>query len=129
MAFKVLLVDDDQNIAECLECILGCSGLDVEFTHVSDGQACLDELRKGFEGCILMDVMMPGLNGWQTLEMIVDQNLCDNAMISMFTSVADPPPESDRLASYVFNYVRKPTSTTRILEVVNEAISMLRPAC
>jgi len=61
---RVLLVDDDLEQREALECFLGTEGLDV--CCASDGQEALCVLRNGRRPClILLDLNMPGMDGWE----------------------------------------------------------------
>ena len=60
----VLVVDDDRDICETLEMILGSQGYQV--LTASDGREALTRLRSGARPfLILLDLMMPGMNGMQ----------------------------------------------------------------
>ena len=59
----VLLVDDDEAVVEALAEFLEDEGFEV--VTAADGRAALDHLRRGVRPCaILLDLMMPGMNGW-----------------------------------------------------------------
>lgn len=59
----VLIVDDDVDILTGLGELLEDEGYQV--TKVTDGEAALNHLRRGLRPCvILLDLMMPGMNGW-----------------------------------------------------------------
>jgi CheY-like chemotaxis protein len=60
----VCVVDDDPDMREALRLVLEVRGYSVE--DAADGQGALDLLRSN-PGCclILLDLMMPGMNGWQ----------------------------------------------------------------
>ena len=63
----ILVVDDDADLRETLELLLGDSGYGV--TAVASGRAALDQLKGGERPrLILLDLMMPEMNGWQFLE-------------------------------------------------------------
>lgn len=60
----VLIVDDDYAVAESLADFLQDEGFDVVIA--TDGRLALDKLRCGLRPCaILLDLMMPRMNGWQ----------------------------------------------------------------
>lgn len=65
---KLLLVDDDIELTELLTELLTLEGFNVHTVH--DGQAALDELEIQSYDLILLDVMMPILNGIETLKHI-----------------------------------------------------------
>ena len=61
---RILLVDDNVDEREALECFLGTEGLDV--CCASDGHEALYVLRNGPRPClILLDLNMPGVDGWE----------------------------------------------------------------
>ena len=61
---KVLVVDDDNNICEYLRLYLEKEDFEVLICH--DGVQALDKFQKFNPAIILLDVMMPNLDGWQT---------------------------------------------------------------
>ena len=60
---KVMVVDDENNICEFLRLYLEKEGYEVSICH--DGQAALDTYQQFNPSIILLDVMMPKLDGWQ----------------------------------------------------------------
>ena len=72
----VLVVDDDHDIRETLEAIF--NSCDVPVKTAKDGAEALSVLRRGPQraGLILLDVMMPGMNGFEfRAEQLRDENL------------------------------------------------------
>jgi CheY-like chemotaxis protein len=61
---KILLVDDRTENLVALEAIL--SSLDQDLVAVRSGQAALDALVAGEFAIVLMDVVMPGMDGFET---------------------------------------------------------------
>jgi CheY-like chemotaxis protein len=67
---KILHIDDEPDIREITALALGIDP-DIELTSCASGQSALEELEGGFRpDAILLDVMMPGLDGPGTLEQI-----------------------------------------------------------
>lgn len=60
---KILVVDDDKNICELLRLYLVKEGFAVTLAH--DGNAALAEFEKLKPDMVLLDVMMPGMDGWE----------------------------------------------------------------
>jgi DNA-binding response OmpR family regulator len=67
---RVLVIDDDDDIRGLVAELLQRSGLDVE--QASDGRAGLRAFHQSSPDLVLLDVSMPELDGWQTLERIRD---------------------------------------------------------
>lgn len=65
---KILIIDDDKNICELLALYLKNEGFDLYFSH--DGSAGLDVIKKNPVDLVLLDVMLPSINGWEVLKMI-----------------------------------------------------------
>ena len=59
---KILVVDDDKNICELLRLYLVKEGFAVTLAY--DGNAALTEFDKLHPDMVLLDVMMPGMDGW-----------------------------------------------------------------
>ncbi|OOF67707.1 response regulator [Rodentibacter caecimuris] len=64
---KILLVDDDMEITELLSQVLKLEGFDVEIAH--NGKEALEKLNNSIS-LVLLDVMMPVLNGVETLKQV-----------------------------------------------------------
>lgn len=63
MQYKVLIVDDDENICELLRLYLQKDGF--ETVVASDGEKAVEYAAKYSPDIILLDIMLPGLDGWQ----------------------------------------------------------------
>jgi DNA-binding response OmpR family regulator len=64
----ILIVDDDKNICELLNLYLSDAGFDLLFTH--DGSSALNILRDKEIDLILLDIMLPVINGWEVCKMV-----------------------------------------------------------
>ncbi|UJR85235.1 response regulator [Sandaracinus amylolyticus] len=60
---KVCIVDDDDDIREAMRLALELHGLEV--IEASDGEEALARLHGSHCGLVLLDLMMPGMNGWE----------------------------------------------------------------
>src|SRR6266480_1790526 len=69
-AARVLVIDDDADIRALVAELLGRAGLSVE--EAPDGRAGLRAFHKSPPDLVVLDVSMPELDGWQTLERIRD---------------------------------------------------------
>lgn len=120
---EILIVDDDPSICGTVTTILARAGWNV--TAVESGPECLSLLETGFRGLVLMDIMMPCMDGWQTIEEMVRRGLHEGNVICMLTAVDDPGPELDSLKEYVLDYVRKPFTVEDLLQAVEMGLSCI----
>ncbi len=121
---QVMIVDDDLSIRETVEIVLNTKGYSI--CVAESGRECLDKLRSGFRGLILMDVMMPGLDGWDTIAAIEDEDLHVGNVICMLTAVHDPGPKMEKLTECVMDYVRKPFTSEELLDTVADYIAYVQ---
>lgn len=77
---KILVVDDDKNICELLRLYLEKEGYSV--TLAFDGREGLDAFAKASPDLILLDVMMPNMDGWQVCREIRKTSKCPIIMIT-----------------------------------------------
>jgi DNA-binding response OmpR family regulator len=120
---NVMIVDDDPNIRGMVALVLMHAGYRV--TQAADGEACLEHLRAGFQGILLMDVIMPGLDGWETIQRMVDEGLMGSNLICMMTVVREPGSEADGLEAWVLDYLPKPFDARQLLGLVEGAAQCL----
>ena len=123
MKDTVLVVDDDPMIQKVVRQILEAEGLRV--TAVADGDACIREVENGFEGLILMDIMMPGMNGWDTIQTLVDKGIVKGNLICMMTADQIPDDRMKIYKEYVLDYVKKPFDIKKLVKLVKEYLSYL----
>lgn len=120
---EVMIVDDDISILQTVERIMKENNIKVR--TATGGKECLKELEKGFKGLILMDIVMPEMDGWDTIQEIVDRGYIDGVIISMLTGKEEPDKKMDSLKEYVLDYIRKPFGYHNFLKVVKKYLSYL----
>lgn len=64
----ILIVDDDKNICQLLELYLANEGYSLTFAH--DGSKTLDALKTHSFDLVILDVMLPLINGWEVCKLI-----------------------------------------------------------
>ncbi len=69
-AKSVLVIDDDANIRELLAVNLKAAGYTI--TMAEDGIDGLEKLRSLRPQCVVLDIMMPGIDGWELCKIIRD---------------------------------------------------------
>jgi CheY-like chemotaxis protein len=119
---RVMIVDDDEQIRESASIVLAKQGNKV--IAVTNGLECLDLVREGFKGVILMDVAMPLLDGWKTVRTLRDEGLLPGTLVCMLTG-QEPSEDSSGLEECVFDYLRKPFSTDALIKLVAGARAYL----
>ena len=120
---RVLLIDDDARLAELLDDNLRPQG--VVLVHAGGGQAGLSALAAGGFDAILLDVMMPGLDGLAVLRTLRDAG--HRVPVIMLTARGD---EADRVVGLELgadDYVAKPFSPRELLARLRAVLRRVQP--
>lgn len=88
---KILLVEDDETLAEVYKQRLELEGFDVN--HVNNGEDALATALKFRPDLVLLDVMMPKLNGFDVLDIMRQTPETRNVHIIMLTALSQPKDE------------------------------------
>ena len=119
-AARVLVIDDDADIRALVAELLGRAGLSVE--QAEDGRSGLRALHKTPPDLVVLDVSMPDLDGWQTLERIRDLS---EVPVLMLTARGDELERVRGLQAGADDYVVKPFGRQ---ELVARVQALLRRA-
>lgn len=117
---KVLLVDDEPNIIMTLEYTFKKQNYEVFIAR--DGQEAMDILENQVPDAIILDIMMPNVDGYATLQYIKAKNELKHCKV-MFLSAKNK--ESDikkRLDLGADAYMTKPFSLKKLTEKINELL-------
>ena len=113
MSKKILVVDDEDDILHFLELVLREKGYDV--ATASGGHEALTKAQLEQPNLILLDIMMPQMDGWEVLKLLrVDEETADIpvAMLSARTEAKD---RVQGLQEGAIDYICKPFSLQDLL--------------
>jgi CheY-like chemotaxis protein len=121
---NVMVVDDDPSLLFRVKKMLEHAGYRVH--AVKSGQACLDALKKGFKGLILMDIMMPGMDGCDTIQNIIKNGYLEKNIICMLTAKEEPDKKLHEFKEYILDYITKPFDNRELIDIVKGYLSYLK---
>lgn len=85
---KILLVDDDRFLLDMYLLKFKKSGLEID--TATNGTTALEKIKSGVKyDIILMDIIMPGMDGLELLKTVRDQKILPKSIIIMLTNQAD----------------------------------------
>ncbi|MFV8369047.1 response regulator transcription factor [Flavobacterium sp. LB2R40] len=117
---KILIVDDEPNIVMSLEYTFKKNNFEVFIAR--DGQEALDILKNQLPDVIILDVMMPMVDGFATLEQIKKDDRLQHCKV-IFLSAKNKEIDIEKGLSLGANlYVVKPFSVKKLVEQVQDLI-------
>lgn len=117
MGYKILIADDEAEIRDVLRLYLEKDGYDV--TEAADGIEAMEKLRKESPDLAILDIMMPGLDGYRVLRNIRENNNIPVIMLSAKDTDADKILGLDMGAD---DYITKPFGPLEAVARVNSNI-------
>jgi len=112
---KILIVEDEKLLADALKILLENMGFDVEVAY--DGETGAEYALLGIYDLLILDVMMPKMNGYQ-LARKVRANRCTTSIL-MLTAKSSVEDRIDGLNAGADYYLTKPFDTRELLACIN----------
>ena len=115
MRKPVLIVEDDESAREALGAFLEAEGYPV--LEAANGREALDRLRQNAVGLILLDIMMPIMDGWEFRAAQLRDPTLANIPVMVITADASARSRATNLG--VQEYMTKPIQFPRLLQFVD----------
>jgi DNA-binding response OmpR family regulator len=122
MAKRILVVDDDENILSLERTILEQKGFDV--TTAAGGNEALELLGKDEFDLVLLDVMMPEVDGFTVCRRIKEEPRTREIPVIFLTAKGGGEALAEGFESGAIMYINKPFTANKLLTIVN---TMLEP--
>ena len=120
---KVVCVEDEPEIIDLIRLILGRKGFDL--TGATGGQEGLDMIRKVRPDLVLLDLMMPEMDGWEVYQqMKADQDLKDIPVIVVTAKAQSIDKILGLHIAKVDDYVTKPFGPQELLQSVERVLGL-----
>jgi DNA-binding response OmpR family regulator len=116
MKEKILIVDDDETMVNLLATILEIEG----FTawKALDGQSALDLISRELPDLVLLDIMMPGIDGFEVLARLRSDPRTEELPVIMLTARSDDRDIFEGWKKGADEYVTKPFDPRKLMEVI-----------
>ena len=119
MKRKILVIEDDMDIAELVKLVLETESYTVE--SILDPLEAIDKAKSYKPDAILLDLLMPKLNGWEIFKQLRKDKEFDNVPIAILTAKSE---EIDTMVGlHVMNadgYITKPFGKQELIDKINE---------
>ena len=120
---RVLVIDDEAPIRLLCRVNLEAEGMAV--LEAADGPSGLETARREHPDVILLDVMMPGLDGWRVAEELLDDASTQEIPIVFLTARAEFRDRARGLDIGGIDYITKPFNPVELAPLVRELLDRL----
>ncbi len=120
MSPRVLVVDDEAPIR--LLCRVNLEAERMEVIEAPDGPSGIEAVRREQPDVILLDVMMPGLDGWRVAEELLDDPRTSSIPIVFLTARAELRDQARGLDLGGLDYVTKPFNPVDLAPLIRDVI-------
>jgi len=121
---RILVVDDDRDICRSIEVVLRLEGYDVRIAH--EGEDALEQATRAQPDLVLLDMMMPGIDGYEVTKRLRHDPRTATASIIMLTARALPADKVLGLTAGCDDYIVKPFDPSELVARVQSALRRSR---
>lgn len=121
---KLVIVDDSQIILAMARDILEKSGqIEAEIETISNGEAAIERLRRMDVDVVILDVVMPGINGVDILKFMGENDIFESTKAIMFTSLNDKSFMKECFEGGASDYIHKPLEPNEFIARIKSALA------
>ena len=119
---KILLVDDEAEFTSVLAERMEARGLQVDIAH--SGEEALDKVREKTYDAIILDMLMPGMDGIETLKEL--RKINPDLQIILLTGYATVEKSVEAVKLGAMDFMEKPADFKKLLEKITEAFKLIK---
>lgn len=119
---KILIVDDEPNNLQILRQILNA---DYSLIFAKNGKEALDAVEKHKPDLVLLDVMMPEMDGYEACQQLKNNPITQSIPVIFVTAMSDVDDESHGFDVGAVDYITKPVSAPIVLSRVRTHLSLV----
>ena len=120
-ALVVLVVDDEEDIRTVLRLTLTVAGYEVR--EAEDGERALESIHEDVPDLILVDVLMPGMDGFEVCRRVRDDSKTAHIPILMLSGKTDSLSRQEGMRAGATKYLTKPLAPAQLIQHVADALN------
>lgn len=120
---KILIIDDDANICQLISLYLSKEGYVTDVCH--DGESGISKVANNDYGAVLLDIMMPGIDGFETLKRMREFS---DVPVIMLSALGEPSDKINGLDCGADDYITKPFEPQELVARVRARLRRVKPA-
>ncbi|MCK4519550.1 MAG: response regulator [Candidatus Omnitrophica bacterium] len=122
MKKRILIVDDEQELVKALQIRLGAAGYEVIVAY--DGKKGLEKAQEGKPNLILLDILMPEMDGFETLEKLKQDRQTKTIPVIILTAKSQLEDVTRTTNLGAENYIVKPFDYIAMMEKIKKALRL-----
>ncbi len=119
---QIYIVDDDVSVRRSLKLLMVSYGFEVE--TFSSAEEFFSDVRNTAPGCLILDIHMPGLNGWDTLQKFIEKG--QHPPVIVITGDKDEHFEAMAIKAGAVGFLQKPFEDHNLLHMVSRVFIIPR---
>ncbi|MDD5448359.1 MAG: response regulator [Actinomycetota bacterium] len=117
---RVLIVEDDRDVAKIIAVNLKLEGMEV--VQAFNGEDALRLLDEEKPDCVVLDIMLPGISGWEILKRLKDDPETRNIPVVMVTAKVSDKDRLRGLEGGALKYITKPFNPMVLVEEIKDVL-------
>ncbi len=122
--FSFLVVDDDKDAADALADVLRLDGHDCVVAY--DGRSSLDEARRFRVDVVILDINMPGLDGYETANCFLNAQVAHAPILIALTAMTSREAKLNAMQIGFDGFLIKPANPNRLMNLVSKLVAERR---
>lgn len=123
MSKRILLIDDDSNVANYVKFRLQKKGYDLH--HIDNGLDGVDAIKDLNPDLVILDMMMPGIDGREVAEIVNEQKLMDLSRIIVLSGKEESEEVKALFDLGIHDYLQKPINIDNLVVRIERALANL----
>ena len=121
---RILVVDDQRDIRELAAMVLSGAGYSVDTAE--SGESAIVTLEQAAYDLVLLDINMPGMDGWETLRLIRCDDELDRLPVVMFSIKGEIRDKVESLQEGAIDHITKPFAVDHLIDRVGRVLEGAR---
>jgi CheY-like chemotaxis protein len=122
MGKKILIVDDDRSVRLLVRATLGAGAEEYDILEAGSGKEALEIARRELPELLLLDIMMPRVDGFTVCEQLKSDPATSGITIVMLTAIRRPEDIERGKTAGADGYFTKPFSPLQLLQLVERVM-------
>ena len=123
MSKRILLIDDDSNVANYVKFRLQKKGY--ELHHIDNGLDGVEAIKNLKPDLVILDMMMPGIDGREVAEIVKENNLMDLSRIIVLSGKEESEEVKALFELGIHDYLQKPINIDNLVIRIERALTSL----